>query len=98
MFILLYIWHSPSFFLKDILTELEHRPTLDTKLNICGNIRFDNVSFAYPSRPSTMILSDLTFEVQCGQTIAIIGSNGSGKVKHHFFSRLFCNNIVWVLE
>ncbi|CAF1338277.1 unnamed protein product [Adineta steineri] len=63
----------------DILTELEHRVMLDKKPNICGNIVFDNVSFIYLTRPNTRILSDLTFRVQCGETIAILGSNGSGK-------------------
>ncbi len=85
----LLIWYS-RFFLKDILTEVEHRAMLNNKPNIYGNVVFDNVNFAYLSRPNTKVLSDLKFEVRRGETLAIVGSNGSGKVRHHFFSRFFC--------
>jgi ATP-binding cassette subfamily B protein len=42
-----------------------------------GTIRFENVSFAYePARP---ILSNLSFEVAAGRTVAIVGPSGAGK-------------------
>lgn len=42
-----------------------------------GKIEFKNVSFAYnPERP---ILSDVSFEVNPGETMAIVGPTGSGK-------------------
>ncbi len=42
-----------------------------------GKIEFCNVSFGYkPERP---ILKDVSFEVQPGQTLAIVGPTGSGK-------------------
>jgi ABC-type bacteriocin/lantibiotic exporter with double-glycine peptidase domain len=84
--------------LKDILTELENPVMHYKKSNIYGNIAFDNVSFAYPSRPNTMILSNLTFEVQRGETVAILGANGSGKVSHCLFLqqyRLFFRVVVY---
>lgn len=44
-----------------------------------GDIRFSNVHFSYPSRSDISILNHLSFDVQCGQTIALVGSSGSGK-------------------
>ena len=42
-----------------------------------GKIEFKNVSFFYkPERP---ILKDITFEVNPGDTVAIVGPTGSGK-------------------
>ncbi len=42
-----------------------------------GRIEFKNVSFGYSA--DRQILHDLTFEVEPGQTIALIGPTGSGK-------------------
>jgi len=42
-----------------------------------GNIRLSNVSFGYnPDRP---ILQNVSIDVPAGQTVAIVGSSGSGK-------------------
>ncbi|MFX0101728.1 MAG: ABC transporter ATP-binding protein [Candidatus Hodarchaeota archaeon] len=42
-----------------------------------GDIEFKNVSFGYT--PSTLVLKDISFSVQAGKKIAIIGTTGSGK-------------------
>lgn len=42
-----------------------------------GHIAFDNVSFAYDD--TNYVLNDISFEVKSGETIAIVGSTGSGK-------------------
>src|SRR5229473_1945100 len=43
-----------------------------------GEIRFDNVTFAYPGAEANA-LSNLSFTVKPGETLAIVGRNGAGK-------------------
>ena len=43
-----------------------------------GEVEFDHVSFAYPDADEK-ILEDVSFKVKKGQTVAFIGSTGSGK-------------------
>lgn len=43
-----------------------------------GEVAFDHVSFAYPGQ-SGNVLSDITFTARAGETVAILGSTGSGK-------------------
>lgn len=42
-------------------------------------LRFHNVSFAYPARPSSVVLRDFNLSVHLGETVAIVGASGSGK-------------------
>lgn len=42
-----------------------------------GNIEFKNVSFAYIAKND--VLKNLSFEIKEGQTLALVGSTGSGK-------------------
>ena len=48
------------------------------KKNINGNVIFKNVSFKYPDADE-YLLKNISFEVKSGETIAFIGSTGSGK-------------------
>jgi ATP-binding cassette subfamily B protein len=43
-----------------------------------GEIRFEHVSFAYPGAEANA-LTDLSFTVKVGETLAIVGRNGAGK-------------------
>ena len=45
--------------------------------NIEGKIKFDQVSFAYD--PRHPVLNSVTFELQAGQRIALVGPTGAGK-------------------
>ncbi|CAF3736730.1 unnamed protein product [Rotaria magnacalcarata] len=49
------------------------------KASLTGDIRFSNVHFTYPSRLGVKILDGISFDVKRGQTIALVGSSGSGK-------------------
>ncbi|WP_207000434.1 ABC transporter transmembrane domain-containing protein [Trinickia mobilis] len=42
-------------------------------------IRFDNVSFSYPSRPGIAALSDLSLHIGPGDHVALVGPSGAGK-------------------
>ena len=42
-----------------------------------GGVRFDHVSFGY--EPADLVLNDVSFDVQPGQCVAILGATGSGK-------------------
>ena len=44
-----------------------------------GEIEFQNVSFSYPESSGENVLEDISFTVGKGETLAIIGSTGSGK-------------------
>ena len=44
-----------------------------------GRIEFKNVSFAYPDTSEGMVLDDISFSVDSGETVGILGSTGSGK-------------------
>ncbi|PIQ95506.1 MAG: ABC transporter ATP-binding protein [Nitrospinae bacterium CG11_big_fil_rev_8_21_14_0_20_56_8] len=45
--------------------------------NVRGEIRFDRVTFGYTEEAP--VLNDVTFEVQAGQTVALVGPSGAGK-------------------
>ena len=38
-----------------------------------GSFKLKNVCFAYPSRKETNVLNDLSFEINSGQMIALVG-------------------------
>lgn len=44
-----------------------------------GYLEFDNVTFAYPGETESPVLHNISFSVKPGETIAFIGSTGSGK-------------------
>lgn len=45
---------------------------------IKGSVKFENVSFNYPHSQKSVI-KNVTFEIESGKTVAIVGTTGSGK-------------------
>ncbi len=65
---------------------LEATPTISAParplsftLPMRGAIRFDNVTFHYPSRPETAALANFNLDVAPGETVAFVGPSGAGK-------------------
>jgi ATP-binding cassette subfamily B protein len=44
-----------------------------------GEVGFDAVRFAYPSRPQAFVLDGVTFNVRAGKKLALVGPSGAGK-------------------
>lgn len=44
-----------------------------------GRICFEEVTFSYPSRPSTLALDNLVLEIKPGEKVAFVGPSGAGK-------------------
>ncbi len=61
------------------LDSLIDDPAGPAHFSAAGQLTFDGVSFAYPSRPDEPVLTDLSFHVQPGQTLALVGPSGAGK-------------------
>jgi ATP-binding cassette subfamily B protein len=57
----------------EVLGKDKPAPVTDIK----GHLVFKNVSFEY--EPGKPVLHDISFEVKAGQTVALLGSTGSGK-------------------
>jgi len=67
--------------LMDILDETTENVTLEQtpEIKIEGNLVFNNVCFSYPSRRDIQVLKGISFSVEQGKQIAIVGPSGSGK-------------------
>jgi len=56
-------------------------PAVPAKLvdTFTGQLDFKSVSFAYPSRPDTLALNEVTLTVRPGESLALVGPSGAGK-------------------
>lgn len=46
---------------------------------LTGEVRFENVTFSYPSRSDQVILRNFNLTLKPGQKVALVGASGSGK-------------------
>jgi len=60
----------------DIPSDIQSKETAEIELN--GNIKFNQVSFTYPDT-GIEALKNVSFEINSGEFVAIIGKTGSGK-------------------
>ncbi len=62
--------------------ESSHKHTNNSAINNAisdYHISFKNVNFSYPSRPNTLALNNISFDIKRGETIALVGTSGAGK-------------------
>jgi len=57
--------------------EIQDRDGAKNVTHLYGDISFNNVHFNYDT--SKTVLSDISFDIQAGQTIAFVGQSGAGK-------------------
>lgn len=55
------------------------KQSLSANNKLLGTVEFKNVSFSYPNYSSSNIINNLSFKVNKGETVAILGATGSGK-------------------
>lgn len=77
------IWPRASVSAKRINEVLDEKLSIEdgngvTKTDLVGTVEFKNVSFKYPDADE-YLLENISFKVEKGETIAFIGSTGSGK-------------------
>lgn len=51
----------------------------ETRNEIRPELRFENVTFHYPTRPKEAALSDFTLNIEAGKSLALVGPSGAGK-------------------
>lgn len=62
----------------DTRSDILDGPATDAQVNE-GRVEFRNVSFRYPGQAGDPVLNDISFTAEPGETVAILGSTGSGK-------------------
>ena len=75
------------FSIMDMKAEVVDEPDAVELEHIEGNIEFKNVWFSYI--PNEWVLKDVSFKVKAGDTVAFVGSTGSGKTT---ILSLICRN------
>ncbi|MCM1321250.1 MAG: ABC transporter ATP-binding protein/permease [Bacteroides sp.] len=63
--------------LMDTNEQIYEKPNAEKLSAVRGDISYEHITFGYGSRQ--VILSDLSFSIQAGQTVALVGPSGGGK-------------------
>lgn len=67
------------FDILDTPSEIADREGATELPQIKGEVQFDHVDFAYTDEPDRLVLENVSFTAQPGETIALVGPTGAGK-------------------
>src|SRR6202521_2584914 len=77
--------YEHNLYLNNLFELMETRPSMPVTptpvkvpVPMRGEIRFDDVTFAYPGADKAA-LTNLSFTIKAGETLAVVGRNGAGK-------------------
>lgn len=66
--------------LKEDIEAVEmDRTPIKSSERLKGGVRFEHISFSYPSRAEVKVLQDVSLESKPGEQIALVGPSGAGK-------------------
>ncbi|MCH8862489.1 MAG: ATP-binding cassette domain-containing protein [Proteobacteria bacterium] len=69
--------------IAELLEVQEHLPVAENPLplpaRVTGEVAFEGVFFAYPSKPDIWALEDFSMRLRPGETVALVGPSGAGK-------------------
>ena len=66
--------------LFELIDRKEAMPnTGESPSEVHGTVEFNDVSFAYPTRPDAPVLTGLNLAIQQGEIVAVVGPSGAGK-------------------
>lgn len=69
---------------KKVFELIDRKPKIEnvgdaTPGKFAGEVKFENVSFAYPTRSDISVLNGVSFSAAQGEVVALVGPSGSGK-------------------
>ena len=67
------------FEVMDVEPDIESPENAEKLPRVQGNIRFEDVCFAYADDPNTPVLDHLELDIRAGQSVALVGPSGGGK-------------------
>lgn len=67
------------FEILDTPSEITDERAIGEMTAIQGSVTFENVTFAYSDAPDVKVLENVSFHIEPGQTIALVGPTGAGK-------------------
>lgn len=86
IFELLSEMHLPLAALERIITIIDNSPAVHNNYSSLKpadsdtvSLEFKNINFSYPSRPNLKIINNISFKIDAGMFIGIVGRSGSGK-------------------
>jgi ABC-type multidrug transport system fused ATPase/permease subunit len=65
--------------LDEVPEELNVLEESGSKGRLSGDVEFKNINFTYPSRDTMQVLKSVSLSAKKGETVALVGSSGSGK-------------------